>query len=271
MVQSYKEMSSPESRVSQVSCASWRRLHTDSCILASLANLSETSASRSISILDRAIIISGAAGHGRLDLVLSIITHIQGSYFTPRTFSAIPPQPPARAECKKIETAGNQIRCLSAPPSFNSFQSEFAKHPFILRGYASGWPAMREHPWRSAQYLRFVSGPGRVVPVEVGSDYRSDDWTQDLVDWDRFLSSLDFPDQPVACDPDRVLYLAQHNLLMQFPDLRSDIIIPDYVYAALTHSDFPDYKPPGNEEQLVINAWLGPKGTISPAHTVRAQ
>lgn len=69
--------------------------------------------------------------------------------------------------------------------------------------------------------------------------------------------------------PEEVLYLAQHTLLTQFPALRSDIMVPDYAYASLpSPSTFSAYRPPGNDEQLVINAWLGPKGTVSPAHTV---
>jgi lysine-specific demethylase 8 len=129
---------------------------------------------------------------------------------------------------------------------------------------------MQERPWSSVDYLRSVAGPGRIVPVEVGKDYRNDDWTQKLMNWDEFLESIDFPDRPSRQTPGDVLYLAQHNLLTQFPALRADIVIPDYLYACPSCPvDFPAYKPPANEEQFVLNAWLGPKGTISPAHTVR--
>jgi hypothetical protein len=86
--------------------------------------------------------------------------------------------------------------------------------------------------------------------------------------WEDFLATLELSDQPRPPSAANVLYLAQHDLLMQFPGLRADIIIPDYVYASIDPQEFPDYHPPGNEEELVINAWLGPKGTISPAHTV---
>ncbi|KAF9068721.1 hypothetical protein BDP27DRAFT_1326839 [Rhodocollybia butyracea] len=126
------------------------------------------------------------------------------------------------------------------------------KRPFVLRKYASSWPALNSHP----------CGPARIVPVEVGADYRTDDWTQQFMGWDEFLQSLESDDSKV------VLYLAQHNLLRQFPALNNDIIIPDYVYACPPPpEDYPQYKPPGNDEQLVINGWLGPRGTVSPAHT----
>src|ERR1700691_4752243 len=127
---------------------------------------------------------------------------------------------------------------------------------------------MQEHPWASIDYLRSIAAPGRMVPIEVGSDYRNDDWTQKMMVWNDFLAALDSQGHADQDKPD-VLYLAQHDLLKQFPTLRADIIVPDYVYASLEPpADFPGYKPPSNEEQLVVNAWLGPGGTISPAHTV---
>ncbi|KAI6007847.1 hypothetical protein EDC04DRAFT_2781048, partial [Pisolithus marmoratus] len=55
----------------------------------------------------------------------------------------------------------------------------------------------------------------------------------------------------------------------QFPILREDITVPDYVYMSPGPPvSYPNYRPPSNEDQLVINVWFGPKGTISPAHTV---
>ena len=47
-------------------------------------------------------------------------------------------------------------------------------------------------------------------------------------------------------------YLAQHQLLDQITELRSDILIPDYCHC-------------GTSEPR-INAWIGPNGTVSPAH-----
>jgi len=75
---------------------------------------------------------------------------------------------------------------------------------------------------------------------------------------------------PVEEWPGDTLYLAQHDLINQFPELRSDIIIPDYVYAlAPAPSWFPDYKPPRVEGEYIVNNWIGPKGSITPAHKVQ--
>ncbi|KIL69641.1 hypothetical protein M378DRAFT_68924 [Amanita muscaria Koide BX008] len=242
----------------------WRCLHTDSSIIRSIMSLNKAAPLEAVSSLDTAIIISGATGINRLQLVQDLIQEIQNRYIPRPQFSgqfnypirgAIPVVQP--------ESAALSISRLDSPPSLLTFQSRYYQEPFIVPGYAKDWPAMQEHPWRSAAYLRSISGAGRVVPVEIGEDYRSDDWSQKLVSWDDFLSTLDFVDQPCS-NGTKTMYLAQHNIFMQFPVLHADIMVPDYVYADLSNSN---HVAPENDEGLVTNAWLGPRGTISPAHT----
>ncbi len=68
--------------------------------------------------------------------------------------------------------------------------------------------------------------------------------------------------------PDSNMYLAQHDLLKQMPDLRDDIIPPDYLFSDPPAPPFaPQYRSPETEDGYIINAWLGPCGTTSPAHT----
>jgi lysine-specific demethylase 8 len=82
--------------------------------------------------------------------------------------------------------------------------------------------------------------------------------------WDDFLDVLEDPTHSQT-----ILYMAQHNLLSQFHALREDILIPDYVFTSPeAPATYPLYRPPNNEEGLALNAWLGPPGTASPAHTV---
>ncbi|KAE9406675.1 Clavaminate synthase-like protein [Gymnopus androsaceus JB14] len=242
----------------------WNRLYTDAAIIRSLASLDASTSRDAIARLDRAIIIAGAVGQGRLDLILSLIRRIQTEFLSSE--SLLTESRLSSAHCSlspHLQTSSHDIPAIDPPSSFMTFVQSLRNRPFLLRKYATSWPAINEHPWSSTAYLRSVAGPARIVPVEVGADYRTDDWMQEFMDWDDFLSAL----EPTSHST-KVLYLAQHNLLMQFPDLNKDIVIPDYVYTCPPPpEDYPQYKPPGNDEQLVINGWLGPRGTISPAHT----
>jgi hypothetical protein len=277
---SHDKMSRANSR--HESTYEWRRVYTDACILQSLTQvlettpgelLHETSGSSCISNLDRAIIIAGPCGDGRLELILDMISTIQSCtlWVTSRGFVLSPELllNPQRQLQLSMTAFSRPIQRIDSEnlPSLSTFISTLCQEPFILSNFTKDWPAMQDHPWRSLEYLRSVAGPGRVVPVEIGSDYRTDDWTQSLVTFDAFLASLAKHDPEEAQKPK--LYLAQHDLFKQFPALRDDIILPDYVYAAPdAPENYPNYRPPANDEELVINTWLGPSGTISPAHTV---
>ncbi|CAL1703535.1 unnamed protein product [Somion occarium] len=268
----YQQLSSSKTPV-----LCWRRLYTDACIWRTLAEFlpPHTEVPSSIALtcvarLDRAIIVAGACGQGRLELIHELISLIQvislGLGPSSPNFSAQEHDLVPKSEIAFPQTYRRTVPRLETPPPFASFVSKYSKGPFIIPAYIEDWPAMNEHPWKSMEYLRSLGGPGRIVPVEVGADYRRDDWTQEMMGWDDFLSSMTTPDGPNG-ERKPVLYLAQHNLFSQFPALREDVIIPDYVYAPLPPPEtYPMYVPPGNREQLVVNAWLGPKGTISPAH-----
>ncbi|KAF8432414.1 hypothetical protein L210DRAFT_3413778 [Boletus edulis BED1] len=245
-----------------------RMLYIDAAILkvlarASLPPLPGDAARECISILDRAIIIAGAATDDtrRDHVVHDVIKQLQ---------SDIPCRPPSIAVLvagqtpvqRPLSMSRNSVPTLATLPSIFSPQQHWSRAPFAIPAYADHWPAMHHpHQWASLPYLFSLAGPGRIVPVEVGDDYRSDEWTQKLISWEDFLSSLD----PSSVHrPHQTIYLAQHSLFTQFPQLRDDIILPDIVYASLDAPDYPAYQPPPD---VIVNAWLGPKGTISPAHT----
>ncbi|KIJ17138.1 hypothetical protein PAXINDRAFT_98211 [Paxillus involutus ATCC 200175] len=261
----YERMPSSERSTVQY----WHTMYTDACILkvlalASAPDLPEETAGVCISTLDRAMIIAGAATdeHRRDYIVHQIIKQLQ---------SGIPWRPPSQivfthksALVPQLPTSRNNVRTLASLPSIVTANKDWSQAPFVVRGHARDWRAMHEpNQWASLTYLFSVAGPGRIVPVEVGNDYRLDDWTQKLLGWDEFLSSLDSEGES-GQRRRHTLYLAQHNLLTQFPRLQEDIIVPDIVYAYLTSPDFPNYEPPTN---VILNAWLGPTRTVTPAHT----
>ncbi|PRP88691.1 lysine-specific demethylase 8-like [Planoprotostelium fungivorum] len=128
--------------------------------------------------------------------------------------------------------------------------------PVIITDCMEHWPAMNERKWSDLNYLKRIAGP-RTVPIEVGRHYLDDDWGQKLMSLSEFIE--EYVKNPRAGQPRG--YLAQTPLFDQLPDLRKDICVPEY--CALADDDFSGDE---NEEDVAINGWLGPCGTISPAH-----
>uniref|UniRef100_A0A8D9E4Q0 Lysine-specific demethylase 8 n=1 Tax=Cacopsylla melanoneura TaxID=428564 RepID=A0A8D9E4Q0_9HEMI len=144
-------------------------------------------------------------------------------------------------------------------PSLLSFQSDLltVRRPLKLLNCVDHWPALTA--W-NLNYFRKLAGP-RLVPIELGKKYTDEDWSQRLMSLNQFL------DQHMT--EDSHAYLAQHDLLTQIPQLKKDIIIPDYCYVHTgddsrdgyfhtSHSD--------DDHSVDLNMWFGPPGTVTPFH-----
>ena len=169
---------------------------------------------------------------------------------------------------------------VSALPSLAAFAADHVAAPgggapVVLSGALASWPALAR--WQSPAYLVRVAG-WRTVPVEVGAHYLAPGWGQGLMTLGAFLrrhvlgraggarpdggpggqdGGADGPrglggGSSSLANPVPVGYLAQHALLDQVPLLAADVATPDYVSLG---------------ELAAVNAWLGPGGTHSPAHT----
>jgi hypothetical protein len=211
--------------------------------------------------LDRAIVFAGAPE--RLDLVHDLIEALRHQYIIPRSAvygCLLESATSGRQQCGPTSMPVPQVHIQ------NLLFSDLST-PFIIPGAISDWPAISDpdHAWNSIDYLLSAAGPGRIVPIEIGNDYRVDNWSQQMMPWEDFLCSLRTND---GIRKGEMVYLAQHSLLTQFPKLRDDILIPDLVYI-VPETREAGHKSPPNEDRLIINAWLGPKGTMSPAHKVR--
>lgn len=135
-------------------------------------------------------------------------------------------------------------------PSLEYFRTKhmLEERPVIVANAMNYWPAMAERRW-SVHYIKTVAGC-RTVPVEVGSKYTEEDWSQSLMTVEEFVEK--FIESPST---DEKGYLAQHQLFNQVPELQKDIHVPSY--CGLSEDDDGD---------VDINAWFGPEGTVSPLH-----
>ncbi|KAJ9114304.1 hypothetical protein QFC22_005756 [Naganishia vaughanmartiniae] len=292
---------------------------------------------RWVGMLDRAIIVAGAIGDGREEAVNKLIELVQENFAPPewykgvrvlaesenrsfkqgngrkrRRSSDIDIPHCSRPNQQLPRFAYRQIPTYTSPPSISTYlrTPDLLNRPFVIKGYAtssssdstsdtsSAIPCPALERWQSAAYLLHLTGPGRLVPVEVGSSYTSPEWGQRVVPWEAFLEAVgygmgsvldvhpptssndnsspsDIDDDDAENDndgtisPNEPTYLAQHPLITHFPALAHDLgaaLSPEYIFSAPPPPEwFEEYVPPGCGEGVVRNVWVGSGGRKAKA------
>ncbi|KAK9468762.1 hypothetical protein V1512DRAFT_289267 [Lipomyces arxii] len=233
-------------------------LHVHAYVLSALSRIeAEDEVEAIIKDLDLSLIVAGSNVPLKLrGLINELISELPVPLPLPELSNCKYLCPPG--VCKHVsDTYANYIKHTVASlykPTMSEFEGELASelHPVHLKELALSWPAC-EH-WNSVKYLLAVTSNGyRVVPVEIGSSYVEETWSQDLQTFGSLLCEWLTP-----ASSKRTTYLAQHDLLLQISAFRQDILVPDLVHANLFSS---------HSGNVTINAWVGPEDTISPLHT----
>jgi len=251
----------------------WRCLFTDASILKAVLLIrpdspAEEEEEEIVYALDMAVIMAGAPGRERKKAIERMLVALDSDSDS---------DAPARKRLKvgsirelAFDATVDTVAISYPVPRFPSEPSlsGFLQHlntvntPIVIPSIISRWPALRDHPWNSPSYLLSRTNKGqRLVPVEVGRAYTDADWGQQIITFGKFLERYMLTTREKDTG-----YLAQHSLFSQIPQLREDIHIPDFCYVKAP-------KPPGNVqttsplEEPLLNAWFGPRGTVSPLHT----
>ncbi|KAJ1943528.1 hypothetical protein FBU59_002882 [Linderina macrospora] len=221
---------------------------------------------RVLNDLDRAIVVAGASGQ-QLEWIYKVRELVESSFSPALSVPEQPKNTPVDVipELSDLEfpVKTYAVDDMDMVRFLTMVQDTSSSVPFIIQGAISFWSALTTRKWADLEYLRSAVGHHRLVPVELGARYTDSDWSQQLMPFGDYLDQLIYPSQ--CANPPEVGYLAQHNLFTQASRLKRDFSLPDYTQIETGRRAVPEDSVAGSDGVLV-NAWLGPRGTVSPLH-----
>lgn len=264
----------------------WKRLYTDASIAVALLHLKshlqvvteeemrEAWVEKVVKALDMAIIMVGAPRREKMieEMFEQIEEYVKAILpdVSKRREEEIPDTFPSADICiPNLEFPVPQSQMVMFP--FMDMLDNEPATPLVSNLILTDWPALHSSkPWSNPEALLAKTFNGRrFVPIELGLSYTSSDFSQRIMKFADFTSKYLLNPQP-----DKLGYLAQHDIFSQIPALKEDIRVPFVcgVKPPLPQPGTPlhakyeagDVSP--LTEHLVL-AWFGPAGTISPLHT----
>eukprot|EP00002_Diphylleia_rotans_P037502 TRINITY_DN8383_c0_g1_i18.p1 TRINITY_DN8383_c0_g1~~TRINITY_DN8383_c0_g1_i18.p1 ORF type:complete len:491 (+),score=86.59 TRINITY_DN8383_c0_g1_i18:43-1515(+) len=207
--------------------------------------------------LDQSLIVGHEGTHNGLQSVIQSVLSEIGQALQSNTGTEII-EMPTEYDAIDLDTTRSVASTISLPLS--RFYAEYLipQKPVLIRGGAYAWPAVSDPKrcWKNLVNIRNAAGH-RTVPVEFGSHYLEKDFTLQMMTIQEFIDSVILCKVEHTQSGKRKGYLAQHQLFDQIPSLRKDIITPDY--CCMTERKEGPSDP-------IVNAWFGPRGTVSPLH-----
>ncbi|KAJ3255762.1 Lysine-specific demethylase 8 [Chytriomyces hyalinus] len=162
-------------------------------------SVSSTILESAIAVLDKTLLTSGAPQqsaliHDLIDLISPLI-HISPLKHAPPIGASVTSHPPIT----------NPIQIHSNPPSLNQFKTHVTtQNPCIIKNALDHWPALSApsdpRTW-TVDSLRSRFG-SRIVPVETGSKYTDDSWSQQTMTMQQFIDTFIYRANGVGADDD---------------------------------------------------------------------
>lgn len=273
--------------------ACWRRLYTDATLWKVL-RVTERHGhgdwiDEVVKLLDMTLILTGAPlREGLIELWFTALEEELSACEPQHTVPDSSERPAKRQKTDTrnlIRTVSTTTTAITDPPltlrrpivrcddlSLSAFEKKLSspatQTPLIIENAINHWPALTERPWSDPGYLlKRTLGGRRLVPIETGRSYTDSGWGQKISTFQDFITSHMINSDATTHGPHQTGYLAQHDLFAQIPSLRADISIPDFCFCDPAPNPLPHVKEMPKLEDPLLNAWFGPKGTISPLHT----